>query len=386
MTTGQPLTKGLALAFSGGGIRATVFHLGTLLRLAKSGHLSAVSHISTVSGGSLAVGLVLSANGNNWPTSAEYSEKVLPAIRELVTTRDLQWDMLCQTLMKPWRFVTGRGLSLAKAIEETWGITASLQALPAEPCWFINTTNYYTGKNWRFSRQRMGDWRSGYLDAPDVPLSLALAASAGVPYVVGTTHLDLPLGDWYHQKPGSRERTPMTAPAEESIRLWDGGVYENLGAEALHKIGNGFVYPEIRFLLLSDAGMRLAEGRQNVKGAIYFNGLMPCLSMNIRSLDIVTDQTRALRSRLLVSEMVAGRLPGVYIRIGNTANYITKAAGESNYPTPKISAEAAVSLATFPTVLSRLNGPIFDQLVTHGYETTDATLGAYHPALFPYLG
>ena len=54
-----PPTKDIALVLSGGGIRAMAFHLGVLRRMAEQGLLERVSHLSSVSGGSLIVGLVL---------------------------------------------------------------------------------------------------------------------------------------------------------------------------------------------------------------------------------------------------------------------------------------------------------------------------------------
>jgi len=43
----------IALALSGGGFRASVFHLGVLRRLSEAGWLGKVDAISTVSGGSI---------------------------------------------------------------------------------------------------------------------------------------------------------------------------------------------------------------------------------------------------------------------------------------------------------------------------------------------
>lgn len=390
MNNNAETVSGIALALSGGGIRAAVFHLGALLRLAKSGHLEAVTQLSTVSGGSLTGGLVLSAGGYRWPSSSSYIDSVLPAIRSLTTTRDLQMSMICRALSKPWRLFYGRGAALADAIEATWGIKESLSDLPESPVWFINATNYYTGKNWRFSRHRMGDWRSGYVDFPKVKLAVALAASAGVPYVVGGTRVRLPTEGWYSQFPGTNERNPMSGPAEKAIWLWDGGVYENLGVEALYKVGNGFVYPNTKFLLVCDAGQRLLEGSTNVKGPIYFDGVLPHLSLNVRSVDIMMDQNRALRSRLVVSEIQSDRIMGSYVRIGNTAAQIAEAASKKigrpiSYGREKVPAALADRLAKYPTVLSRLSEETFDQLVAHGYEATDATLASYHAPKFGFV-
>ena len=46
----------ITLALSGGGFRATVFHLGVLARLAEESKLEEVNYLSTVSGGSLSAG------------------------------------------------------------------------------------------------------------------------------------------------------------------------------------------------------------------------------------------------------------------------------------------------------------------------------------------
>lgn len=390
MNNSTETVSGIAIALSGGGIRAAVFHLGALLRLAKSGHLETVTQLSTVSGGSLTVGLLLSAAGSRWPSSTTYIDSVLPAIRSLATTRDLQTSMICRALSRPWRLFYGRGAALAGAIEATWGVKGSLSDLPESPVWFINATNYYTGKNWRFSRHRMGDWRSGYIDFPKLKLAVALAASAGVPYVVGSTRVRLPIKGWYSQSPGTDERKPMPGPMEKAIWLWDGGVYENLGIEALYKVGNGFVYPNTKFLLVCDASQRLLEGSTNVKRPIYFDGVLPRLSLNVRSIDIMMDQNRALRSRLVVSEMVSGRVSGSYVRIGNTATQIVKAASEKigrpiSYARETVPAALADRLAKYPTVLSRLSEETFDQLVAHGYEATDATLASYHAPKFGFV-
>ena len=48
----------IGLALSGGGFRATLFHLGTLWRINEMGMLSSLSKISAVSGGSLLAGLL----------------------------------------------------------------------------------------------------------------------------------------------------------------------------------------------------------------------------------------------------------------------------------------------------------------------------------------
>ncbi len=80
-------------------MRAAVFHLGVLARLAEEGFLENVAFVSTVSGGSLGTGLVYTLSGNRWPTSAEYITSVLPKARRLLTSVDIQRDALVRLLL-----------------------------------------------------------------------------------------------------------------------------------------------------------------------------------------------------------------------------------------------------------------------------------------------
>src|SRR5215207_5885647 len=57
---GHGLEPGLAIALSGGGFRAMLFHAGALLRLNELGLLSRAARISSVSGGSLAAAFLAS--------------------------------------------------------------------------------------------------------------------------------------------------------------------------------------------------------------------------------------------------------------------------------------------------------------------------------------
>ena len=130
----------IALALSGGGFRATVFHLGVLARLAEENHLEDVTFLSTVSGGSLCVGLIHALNGNKWPTSEQYLQSVAPQARQVLTTKDLQGAMITRVLSALWGIFGTRADDLSALMQEQWGVTASLRDLPEHPRWMINAT------------------------------------------------------------------------------------------------------------------------------------------------------------------------------------------------------------------------------------------------------
>src|SRR5262249_47967676 len=83
---------GVALCLSGGGYRAMVFHLGTLLRLNELGWLKKLNRVSSVSGGSITAGvlglkwkkLVFDANGQ----SSNLLEEVIRPVDGFCRTHD----------------------------------------------------------------------------------------------------------------------------------------------------------------------------------------------------------------------------------------------------------------------------------------------------------
>src|ERR1700722_12142173 len=55
---GTKLEDGVGLCLSGGGFRAMLFHLGSFIRLNELGLLPKIDRVSSVSGGSLAAGIL----------------------------------------------------------------------------------------------------------------------------------------------------------------------------------------------------------------------------------------------------------------------------------------------------------------------------------------
>lgn len=167
----------IGLTLSGGGFRATIFHLGVLARLADENRLEEVTVLSTVSGGSLCGALVYTGNNFTWPTSQQFIDQVLPRARALLITQDLQLGFIWRALRSPLTLFEPRANLLSALLQERWGVTAKLASIPKLPRWLINATCYETGKNWRFESFRMGDYRFGYSNDTDIPVSDAVAAS-----------------------------------------------------------------------------------------------------------------------------------------------------------------------------------------------------------------
>ncbi|MEM9365229.1 MAG: patatin-like phospholipase family protein [Planctomycetota bacterium] len=360
----------IGLAFSGGGVRASVFHLGVLARLARRDLLQHVDTVSSVSGGSLALGLVLASAGGRWPGSAEYLSEVVPECLRRLTARDVQRSYVWKSIARPWRLTMGRASVLGDALEECWGIRGSLADLPASPRWLINATCYQTGKNWRFEPKMMGDYRCKYVASPDFRLSQALAASAAVPGLIGPLRLRTSRYRW-GEPDGDRWRS--VSPEYTHLHLWDGGVYDNLGVEPLFKPGEG-VRDGIDYLIVCDASRHLGTDKRPRRWRPGY------VRASMRLVDVATDQVRSLRARMLMDHFKRNPGVGAYLRLGLSTRRIyarNTARGKSIDARPALTDAEVSWVAGMETTLRRLTHAEFSKLFRHGFEVADAMLTTY---------
>lgn len=344
------------------------FHAGVLRRLARTGRLESVGHVSSVSGGTLIMGLVLAANGWTWPSSAQYLEPVASRIRQTLTSRNiLAAAVLLALLPQNWRYAFSRANVLAQAIRRCWAIDLQLSELPISPTWSINATTAETGRRFRFKQDRCGDYEIGYADAASFPVSEALAVSAAFPGLVGPFSITANRYTWKNR--------PWGAPAEieqpvalpyNTLHLYDGGIYDNLALEPLFDVGKQTLKGAIDFLVCSDAGAPFARTNLSLYAAFRAKRLF----------DIVMDQARALRIRALSSFLERNPRAGSYAQIGaDPRERLRKHEGTNGaHASTLLEYEwldsAAIKLAAgHGTTLWPLTGEEFDRLERHGYES-----------------
>ncbi|KJC40121.1 hypothetical protein UB31_27830 [Bradyrhizobium sp. LTSP849] len=377
-----PQKARIGLALSGGGVRAAVFHLGVLKRLADERLLESVSAISTVSGGSLLMAAIVSRADMGWPSSRRFADEIYPSLRTLLTSVDLfsfsaiGWAGLRRLNV---RLLKERAVVLAELLETRWGVSGRVCDLPDAPVWMINATCIETGKNWRFQKREMGDWSFGKHYSPEVPLSVAAAASAAVPYAIGAMPLTLPAEGWWGTDPATNKTAGRKQPLWRTVRLWDGGAYENLGLEPLYKPGRELINCD--FLVCSDASGPLKPPGRSAVGALLRGHLA-----GPRLFDIASDQIRSLRSRMLVADLTSGRIAGVLVRMGNSVRGLDVKADKTRplgfYDRVQPDAEPSVAIE-YPTDLKSLSAADFDRLARHGFEAADTTMTTYATAAFP---
>ncbi|MEW6579466.1 MAG: patatin-like phospholipase family protein [Chloroflexota bacterium] len=380
----------LGLALSGGGFRATVYHLGVLARLAREDRLEEVTYLSTVSGGSLCVGLVYALNGFRWPSSQAYLEVVMPQARQHMLHDDFTAGLLWRMLRRPWGILETKADDLSALLNKLWGVSIALRELPAHPRWMINATCYETGKNWRFERFRMGDYVFGYSHDMEVPLSDALAASAGFPGLIGPLVMDTTRHTWFRYRQPARDelgtgageqdvqgKTEPVAPAFKRVHLWDGGVYDNHGLEGVHDFQSGW-RQGVDFLIVSDGSGKPTVEKYRV-GGVFLRIIT----------GVMMDQIRSLRARAIMERIKNHGDQGVILTIGNSCAAVMQAAERQaelmDLCQTCLSAEDAGHAGQFPTTIRRLTGAEFELLFRHGHEVADYTLHGHYPDQFGHI-
>lgn len=359
----------IGIALSGGGIRATIFHLGVFKWMAENNMFEDIVRISTVSGASLCVGLIYSHNSHIWPTSSEYINEVLPKIQKVILGKDIQSIALKKLFFSPWWWNNKVNL-IAEIIKKHWGVSGEIADLAINPLWYINCTTFETGKRFRFSQERMGDYQIGYVESPRIPIADAIAASAGFPILIGPYKLKTDKYQWVKSFYVNNDWTP---PKDKIIHLWDGGVYDNLGLESVYKLDQGGCLSEgVDFLIVSNASGY--NGYTKRKSGFSGKNLK-------RLLDIAMDQVGALRNRN-VMDYIKRTQNGMYLKIGNSAEFIANASGVSGDLKRELVAQCmsttdAITVRNYSTTLRKPSESDFNLISKHGYEVAKCTYICY---------
>ena len=347
----------IGLALSGGGIRAAIFHLGALQYLAEVKLFNRIANISTVSGASMAIGILLAVNDNKWPNERKFITNVQPKIRKLILENNIQRAALRRLPFLP-KYWWHRVELLAKMLEEKWYIHGNLQDIPRFPYWEINCTTFETGNNFRMRRDYMGDSKIGYVQNPTLPLSHTIAASAAFPVLIGPYILETKNLHWTKDKHGKESQVAV----DDHYTLWDGGVYDNLGLDPLYTRRRG-LDSEIDFLIVSNASASI--GHQLRRGNISPANLR-------RLLDISMNQVDVLRTHEVLSSVILQGM-GMYFKIGYTCEHIAellKIPHDTirNMIGDSLSRKDAIKVRDYPTTLNSPTPGNYDLIFRHGYE------------------
>ncbi len=274
----------IGLALSGGGFRATLFHLGVVRRLADLGLLNCVKHICSVSGGSILAGH-LACKWGGYSHQNSFKE----AADELIgfTERGIR-----QKIMFYWPSLWL--LSFVSKYNPTWKLKGHydelyakkiLSSLSSDPAFhFLSTslTNprhvFCFGKNGCEHHRAKGN-RYG---PNSFRIAGAVTASSAFPGLFPP--LTISRGD---------VGATLEQMNAEFVSLSDGGVFDNLGVYSLRDIDES---ENLDFLIISDASAVLdaAYGSAFAREWKYLPRLFDISGQRIYDLDLASRRPKEI--------------------------------------------------------------------------------------------
>lgn len=349
----------IALAFSGGGFRATLAALGILRFLADTRMLSRIRYLSSVSGGSIANGLF----AHHYSDLAErdftpdaLDEIVIEPLIERISEQSLSKELI----RNGWRVIGRKTRThlLADTFDSWFFDGRRLQQLAAGCRFIFNAANLTTGVRFGFERELFGDYVLGRrtTDGSDLRLATAVAASAAVPGAFAPLVLD------EFEFPCSQGRV---------AKLVDGGAYDNAGLEPVDDL------PEA-FLVAINAGGLFQTG--GVRG-------LPLVRILTRSNAILYRQSTGLRRREMVSRFQAfeeARKLGQPTPEWGRQGVLFGLATTFDEPNPDWTTgrpdheERRIKLALVKTSFARFSRELCHQLIYRGWWLTGCSVATYH--------
>jgi predicted acylesterase/phospholipase RssA len=340
----EPNKPRIGLALSGGGFRATLFHLGVLRLLYDAGLLLSVKRVGSVSGGSIiAAHLVL-----NWERylgpKADFelaADEVIKFVRSDVRGRVIRRWLLTLLTIIP-RLRKRKHWTFTNLLERVYGdlfknkTLGDLKRRPDQPQVFFNCASLSTGSICSFGRSGFMWYENDkeeFVECSQTPVAFACAASSAFP------PLFPPIEVSHETLDCSQTRFP------NPFYLTDGGVYDNLGIDRLlwfHKQAK-----DIDFFIVSNA-----EGSFDSEFGRRYTSF---ISRNVRASNLLMTRVSAQTLKDL-----AGHVPPVVsipIR-GETRDVLD--------PT-RLTAAIQRSLCNVRTDLDEFSPKEIAALIAHGY-------------------
>jgi NTE family protein len=335
----------LAICLSGGGYRAMLFHAGVLRRLNELGVLAVCDRVSSVSGGSIAAGVL----AHRW-RELEFDGAGVAVNWEVVENALLaQGGRRIDVLATVTGVLPGTTAAnqVARHYRRRLFGTTTLQDLPDHPRFVFTSTNVVTGTLMRWSKSYAADYSVGQIRAPRTSLASVVASSSAFPPFLSPLRMRVrePFVDFEESRPVEGAPT----------RLWltDGGVYDNLGLQPAD---------QCHTVLASDAGMPFGQRRPRLPD--WFSQLR-------RVTSLIDRQVRARRREALMDELTDGQRYGALWTIDTP---MSRFPASGALPCP---IDATQRLARIPTRLWALRPADRDRLVNWGYACADAAVRSY---------
>lgn len=358
------ISKEMALALSGGGYRATLFALGSLWRLNELGLLRQMNRITSVSGGSITSAyLAIKWRELDFDKDTGAANNFVKIIAEPIQefcSKSLDILAGLSGLLLPFTTI---GDKVARRYARRLFGTKSLQDIPTPgegPEFIFYATSLQTGVSVRFSKASIADYKVGELPNPQLPMAKVVGASSAFPPFFSPVIIKYDPNQW-KKTPGADLFDNWKL--RKKMVLGDGGIYDNLGLEAIWN-------DDFNTVFVCDAG---APFKINLKPRRNW------FQQSLRVNSIITEQTRALRKRTLIKNYLEIDKHGNHLKYGGT--YWGIATEINDYKLDDAMANDNDKTASLKDLRTRLNAFSAEEqgnLINWGYALADTALRKWY--------
>jgi predicted acylesterase/phospholipase RssA len=357
--------KGIGVALSGGGHRASLFGLGALLYLGDAGKLPQVTSIASVSGGSLTNGyLAQTLDLTKADDGAAFEQAMAPFAKQLTQRGTLfatpiTWAYVAvlavtglAALILPWLlpiagvlqfliFVVAllvwaelvasrRSWIAANAFRRTLfsptGSPTPLSGIHGGPDYIFCATELQSAEQVYFSRSFVYGYRFGLGIPADLPLHDAVQASACLPGAFPPRWLRARRFSFHYPDDAVHPDDPCPDPKDrppgppDFLVLTDGGAYDNMADQwAIGRRGRSACFPDPDNVHHEPQDLIVVNASAGAEWVPFRRSLIPGIGELLSLLkvkDVLYDQTTATRRRLLNDRARQATQTGQGMRIG----------------------------------------------------------------------
>ncbi|AGM45716.1 patatin-like phospholipase family protein [Aeromonas hydrophila] len=363
------LKKGLSL--SGGGFRATLYSLGSLIRLNEAGLMRELDTITSVSGGSITAAWLMlnwskfnfkrNTNNPDLFSADNFHDIITEPLIEFCSRNIIGHKEIL--LSKLFPFYSAVNSVKSKYSKHLFGdvLLRDIELRNGTPDFIFYGTNLDTGSSVRIHKDFVRDYNIGVAYGHALSLAQAISISSGFPPFLSPIIIDS--SDW-HWKSSGYEKLPeeVVNRLRQRLILCDGGLYDNLGLEALWKTGGDQEFDTI-FCCDAGAPMPMPWMHEDQKYYSWYKQFN-------RMTDIMINQQRALRKRTLLNNLISGIYNGGYwgidIRLTDS--------DREHFLLEKIFSKEYSHIKSLGTQLSKFSESDTRKLVNLGYCHTDLVL------------
>lgn len=362
-------TMNINLIISGGGFRATLFHLGVAKHLVKLNLFEKIRVISSVSGGSI-LNALISLHFEKIKSEEDFIKLIEEPIIKMIKG-DFRNNVMLHTIFAI------KSKSVKKILNKRLYHNKKMSDLSDKLTSIINATDINQGRRWIFTQDKFGGFDHDYSDMTEkISISKAVHSSMAFPGLVSPEIIKK-----------EKYNFPIKDNVAKKIQLIDGGVYDNTGifsakeylgepntlniasdtievfSSTKKKLGLLNQFKRVFFLVL-DLKTRKERSYFVDRLTIKKNEKENCMKNKIKGVIFLAEKTCKYYKNICPSEDI----------VPDTINSIPDSIGYGD--------DIVKLISRIRTDLDRFSDVEIDCLMYHGASLLDVSLRKWHPDIY----